>query len=132
MTDPCEKLIDDLPVGARLIADTVRREILAAAPYAEFGIALGVPTWYHDARVLSLLPFTSRCTLHFWQGEHLEQRFAGRLKGSASGPIRYLDLHSMLDVDSEVRLLIREAFALQLNVIASEQSSAHGKAALPV
>jgi hypothetical protein len=131
MTDACEKLIDDLPVGARLIADTVRREIMAAAPYAEFGIALGVPTWYHGARVLSLLPFTSRCTLHFWRGDLLEERFGASLKGSRSGPIRYLDLRSILDVDGDVRMLIRAAFAHQLDVIAGEHPSGQGKAALP-
>lgn len=130
MTDACEQLIDSLPMPSRLIADTVRREVLAAAPYAELGVALGVPTWFHGDRVLSLLPFTTRCSLHFWDGAALDERLPGRLRGSPSGPIRYLDLRSMLDVDSEVRLLIRSAFAHRLEVEADRELGLPRKATL--
>jgi hypothetical protein len=132
MTLSSEAYIDTLPLPARLIADTVRREIEAAAPYAEFGMALGTPTWSHGARVVSVLPFRRRCTLHFWAGEQLDGRVPIRLRGGLNGPVRYLELRSILDVNSDVKSLISAAFAHQLERLAEEDLGLHGKAALPV
>ena len=130
MVSECEKLLDRLVGPAREIADTVRREVLAAAPYAEFGLALGVPTWSFHERVVSLIPFTQKCNLHFWDGEALTSIVPGKLKGTNAGPIRYLELRTMLDIDSDVRLLLREAFAYKLSTIAAEEAAVHGNAAL--
>jgi hypothetical protein len=110
------------------IARTVKREIEKAAPYAELGIALGVPTWYHFDRVVSLIPFPNSCNLHFWRGDDLAGILPGRLNATSASPIRYLELESMLDVDGGVKLLIAEAFKLQLRVIAEEDSGSRKKA----
>lgn len=130
MMSDCERLLDCLEGPAREIADTVRREVLAAAPYAEFGLALGVPTWSFHERVVSLIPFTQKCNLHFWDGDALADVVPGKLKGTNAGPIRYLELHSMLDVDVDVKLLLREAFAQKLAAIALQDAAPHGNAAL--
>lgn len=130
MVTDCEKMLDRLAGPAREIADTVRREVLAAAPYAEFGLALGVPTWSFHERVLSLIPFTQKCNLHFWDGEVLADVVPGKLQGTRAGAIRYLELHTMLDVDADVRLLIREAFAHKLSVIAAQEAASDSNAAL--
>jgi hypothetical protein len=132
MTDPCEEYLDALPTTPRLIGDAVRREIQAIAPYAEFGIALGTPTWSHGVRVVSLLPFKTRCTLHFWEGDALASPLLGRLRGSKLSPVRYLELRSILDLDDEVRRLLRTAFEHRLRLIADEECGASDKAALPV
>ncbi|MEE4212122.1 MAG: hypothetical protein V2I43_22985 [Parvularcula sp.] len=125
-----QQLIDGLEGRPWEIARTVKREIEKAAPYAELGIALGVPTWYHFDRVISLIPFPNSCNLHFWRGDDLDTMLPGRLQSTRSHPIRFIELHSMLDMDEGVKFLICEAFKLQLRVIAAEDRAA-SKEALP-
>lgn len=96
------------------IARTVEREVKDIAPYAELRLALGVPTWHLHDRVVSLLPLPHRCQLHFWDGEALEAMFPDRLAAPSHGPIRYLRLDSMFDVDEGVRDILRAAFSLKI------------------
>jgi len=96
------------------IARTVEREIATIAPYAELGLALGVPTWHLHDRVVSLLPLPNRCQLHFWQGEELQSMFPATLTGPTSGPIRYLRLESMFDVNDAVCQVLERAFSLKI------------------
>ncbi|GGY39216.1 hypothetical protein GCM10007148_04410 [Parvularcula lutaonensis] len=123
-------MIEALEGRTWAIARTVKREIDAVAPFAECGLAMGVPTWSVHHRVVSLIPFPAKCNLHFWQGERLEALVPGRLRGTNAGSIRFLELHSMLDVDGDVRALIREAFSLTLSDLAKEEAARESNAAL--
>ncbi|NRA31524.1 MAG: hypothetical protein HRU11_14835 [Parvularculaceae bacterium] len=100
------------------IARTVEREIKDIAPYAELGLAMGVPTWHLHDRVVSLLPLPNRCQLHFWDGEALEALFPDRLAAPSHGPMRYLRLESMFDVDENVREVLKGAFSLKIDQLA--------------
>ena len=94
----------------REIAMTVERTIDDVAPYAEKSEIMGASTWMLHDRVVSLVPLGGRSQLHFWQGEVRSDRFPGMLKGQGDGAPRYVPLTSMLDVDGDVKELIREAF----------------------
>ncbi|NNU16298.1 DUF1801 domain-containing protein [Parvularcula sp. ZS-1/3] len=130
MMNNAETMLDLLEGRAREIADTVRREVEACAPYAEFGLALGVPTWSLFDRVVSLIPFERKCNLHFWRGSDLDAMLPGRLRGTGAGAIRFIELRSLLDVDAEVKLLLREAFQLQIAHLAEAEAGLEGKVAL--
>jgi hypothetical protein len=130
MTNEAQLLIDGLTGRAWEIAATVQREIEAAAPYAELDLALGVPTWSFHERVVSLLPFTAHCSLHFWRGDQLERLVPGRLSGNAPGPIRILELRSMTEVDEGVRALLRGAFRRQIETVAEADLGRSRNAAL--
>lgn len=130
MTNEAAELFDSLQGKAWEIATTVRREVDAVAPYAELGFALGVPTWFHGERVVSMVPYLNKCTLHFWDGEALESFAPGRLRSPSSGPIRTLELRSMLDVDEPVKTLLREAFALRVAAYAKSGDDRDRNAAL--
>ena len=130
MMTECEQVLSCLVGRPREIAETIRREVLAAAPYAEMGISLGVPTWSFHDRVVSLIPFPRKCNLHFWDGDALADVVPGKLQGTGSGTIRFLELHSMLDVDSDVKLLLREAFAHKVTLFAQKDGILANKAVL--
>lgn len=130
MTCDASLMLEALDGRCWAIARTVQREIEAVAPYAECGLAMGVPTWMVHHRVVSLIPFPHKCNLHFWQGDRLEELVPGRLTGTNAGSIRFLELHSMLDIDQGVRALLREAFALTLQDLAEEDAGRNSNAAL--
>lgn len=114
------ELLEQLEGRPWEIAKTIKREIEAIAPYAELGLALGVPTWQHFDRVVSLITFPDKCALHFWQGDALDQVMPGVLEPTAAQPMRRLVLGSMLDVNERVKNLLKAAFELQISHLASE------------
>lgn len=130
MKSNAQQTLAALEGRAWAIADAVRREVENAAPYAEFGLSLGVPTWFLHERVLSLTPFTESCMLQFWHGDALAEVLPFVLKPTRSAPMRSLRLRSLLDVDATVAELIAEAFALQIRRLASDDA-ASCNAALP-
>ncbi|MEM1380926.1 MAG: hypothetical protein AAGH41_09915 [Pseudomonadota bacterium] len=111
------------------IARTVEREIQAIAPYAELGLAMGVPTWHLHDRVVSLIPLATRCQLHFWQGDQLALQFPGILQATKAGPMRFIQLSSMLDVNAQVKEVIAAAFSLQIAALAREDHTSVRKGA---
>ncbi|MEM9810663.1 MAG: DUF1801 domain-containing protein [Pseudomonadota bacterium] len=130
MTYDVDTALDELEGRAWEIAQTVRRGIKAAAPYAEAGFAFGHPTWFLHSRVLSLVPMGKRCKLYFWDGAAVERHVGMRMQGGGS-EIRYIVLESMLDVNAEVLDLISAAFQVQIERLAASESRVPRKASLP-
>ncbi|MEM6912744.1 MAG: hypothetical protein AAF511_02065 [Pseudomonadota bacterium] len=130
MTSEPHAMIDALEGRAWEIAHTIRHEVMAAAPYAEIGLAFGRPTWFLHDRVVSLVALGDRCKLYFWQGAAVEQRLGARMSGGGS-EIRYVTLESIFDVDERIKCMIHEAFQFQIETISVADRIAKRKAVLP-
>ena len=114
------------------IALTVEREIRQVAPYAELRMALDAPTWYFHEKVVALVPLSTCCQLHFWQGDALEGLHPGLVRPMMASGIRTLKVTSMLDIDESVRALFRAAFQAKIEQLAADDHTSARKAAFPL